>query len=288
LNTQNLIEKLKSVGFKEYESKVFVVLLKGMPMSASEIAKEAKIIRNSIYDILKSFVQKGFCNEIETDTILNYQIIDPEVIMDKIEHDYKKNYTSKVADLRDTFGELKAIYKTKSEKSEKADIGIQLIRGHNMHRVAKYMEFLKSSQHEVLGMFNLTGVISDELNEDAVRIIKNGGVVKSIYHTGPDFKVIKDEKAIYGSPAELVKICETFQKTGEEVRLSELKVPNITLFDKENVFINMAGKKSTPRHKEADIIIKNIDFAEHMRDLFIYYWGQGLTVEAFKRKNKIP
>lgn len=85
-------KNLKSLGFKEYESKVLLVLLSGNPMSASEIAKDAKIIRNSIYDILKSFVDKGYCNEIETNTILNYQIIDPAIILDKIISDYKKKF----------------------------------------------------------------------------------------------------------------------------------------------------------------------------------------------------
>lgn len=84
-----IIEKLKFIGLKEYEAKILLVLLKGMPMSASEIAKEAKLIRNSIYDTLKSFAEKGFCNEIETNTIHKYQIIDPKVIADKIERDYE-------------------------------------------------------------------------------------------------------------------------------------------------------------------------------------------------------
>ena len=61
---EDIIEKLKELGFKEYESKVFSVLLKGSLMRASEIAKEAKIVRNSIYDILKSFVEKGGMNKI--------------------------------------------------------------------------------------------------------------------------------------------------------------------------------------------------------------------------------
>lgn len=287
MNTQNLIEKLKTVGFKEYESKVFIVLLKGIPMSASEIAKEAKIIRNSIYDILKSFVQKGYCNEIETNTILNYQIIDPEVVMDKIMREYSDNYQNRVENLKDTFTELKAIYKSKTDKNEGADIGIQLIRGINAHRVAKYLALLKLAKSEVLGMYRLRGYVSDELNQDAIRIVKSGGVVRSIYEPGPEFKVNKDGKWVSGSAAELVKILELFKSNGEEIRLSEMKIPNITLFDQESVFMNMSGDRNVPKQKQADVIIKNADFASHMRDLFNYYWSQGITLEEFKKKNKI-
>jgi len=284
LTTQNFIEKLKTLGFKEYESKVFIVLLKGIPMSASDIAKDAKIIRNSIYDILKSFVQKGYCNEIETDTILNYQIIDPAIIMDKIEHDYNESYKERVSNLKDTFGELQSIYKTKSAKSEKSDIGIQLIRGFNMHRVAKYMELVKSAKREWLGMYRLKGLVTEELDEDARRLIKSGGTVRSIYQASLDFKVKRNGKSVSASKDDLLKVCETFRSYGEDLRLSEFKIPNIAVFDKESVFINMSGDRNIPKHKQADIIIKNNDFAEHMGDLFEHYWSRGLTIEEFKKK----
>ncbi len=287
MTTQNLIEKLKSVGFKEYESKVFIVLLKGIPMSASEIAKEAKIIRNSIYDILKSFVQKGFCNEIETNTILNYQVIDPEIVMDKIMREYTDGYHNKLESLKDTFTELKTIYNAKTEKNEGADLGIQLIRGINAHRVAKYADLLKNSKTEVLGMYRLKWLVSDELNADAIRIVKGGGTVKTIYQVSPDFKIIKGGKPEAGSAAALIKVCETFRENGEDVRLSDVKIPNITVFDNENIFINMTGEKNVPKYKQADIIIKNPEFASHMRDLFNFYWNQSITIEEFKKRNRI-
>jgi len=90
MNQKELIEKLKSIGFKEYEAKIFLVLLKGIPMSATEIAKESGLIRNSIYDTLKSFAERGYCNEIETSTVLKYQIIDPQVIVDKVEREFNE------------------------------------------------------------------------------------------------------------------------------------------------------------------------------------------------------
>jgi len=38
---------------------VLFVLLQNKQLSASQIAKESGIIRNSIYDILKDFVERG-------------------------------------------------------------------------------------------------------------------------------------------------------------------------------------------------------------------------------------
>jgi sugar-specific transcriptional regulator TrmB len=273
LKNEILIERLKSLGFKEYESKVLIVLLSGNPMSASDIAKEASIIRNSIYDILKSFVEKGYCNEIETNTILNYQIIDPAVILDKITSDHKKSFNRKMENLAETFGELQSIYKAESAKVDAPDKSIQLIRGFNKHRVSRYVELVNSSKKEILGMYSPRRVVVDELSQDAKEFIKGGGVIRSIYQ-------LSDDDA---ANAELVKACELFAKGGEEVRLAEFRVPNITIFDSENVFINLSTEKNVPKHKQADLIIKNPDHAAHMKDLFLYYWSKSQTLEEVKK-----
>src|SRR5688572_23916121 len=127
---KKLIEELKNLGFNEYKAKVFLSLCKGGLMTASEIAKDAKIVRGSIYDILKSFVEKGYCNEIDTNRVLQYQIIDPDVIIDKIERDYKDDYNVRLSLLKNTFKEVKNIYSTENTADGKY-INIELIRGYN-------------------------------------------------------------------------------------------------------------------------------------------------------------
>lgn len=252
-------------------------------MSASEIAKEAKIIRNSIYDILKSFVSKGYCNEIETDTILNYQIIDPAIILDKIYESYHNSHKQKLTTLNETFAELQTIYKTESKKNDPAETNIQLIRGFNQHRVLKYTELVKNTKSEILGMYRLKGLITDELSEDAASLIKKGGTIKSIYQSNLDFKTLKNNQQLPASNDELIRVCEFFEKNGEKVKISTKNIPNITIFDKQNVFINMTGDKNVPKHKQADLIINNTHFAEHMKDLFTFYWQQSYTIEEFKK-----
>jgi HTH-type transcriptional regulator, sugar sensing transcriptional regulator len=274
LNKEILIERLKSLGFKEYESKVLIVLLKGIPMSASEIAKEAKIIRNSIYDILKSFVEKGYCNEIETNTILNYQIIDPSVILDKITSDYKSAFKKKMESLDDTFAELRNIYKTESEKAEAPDKNIQLIRGFNKHRVEKLIELVNDTKTEILGMFSPRRVVVEELSHDAKRFIKNGGTIRSIYQVNHDAELNR----------ELISACELFEKSGEQVRIADFRLPNVFVFDGETVFLNLSSDKNVPKHKQADLIIKNPDYAAHIKDLFELYWSKSLTVTEYKTK----
>jgi len=279
-----IVDKLKALGFKEYEARVFLVLLKGTPMSASEVSKESKVIRNSIYDILKSFVEKGYCNEIETNTILKYQITDPKLIFNKIEKDYHQSFQSNISNLKDTFSNLQALYTTKTEDKKTKDINIELIRGFNMNRVSKYMDLFKWAKKEILGMYTFNGVVSEKLDDTARRFIKNGGVIRTIYRANLSFKTIVNGKAMPASQGDLIRVCESFEKYGEQVRLSEIKIPNITVFDRQKIYINI-NDKDIPLHKRADLIIDNPDFAVHIIDLFNFYWNSGLTINEYRKKS---
>ena len=260
------------------------VLLQNKQLSASQIAKESGIIRNSIYDILKDFVERGYCNEIETNTILNYQCIDPQVLIDKIEKEFNQNNQWRIKTLFDTVTEIKDHYKNKiSENIEDNEINIELIRGYNKHRMEKYIEYLKRSGKRVLGMYRLRGIVSSELDEIAKDFVKNGGVLRSIYQTELNFKILKNGTASPATKDGLITVCENFRDAGEQIRLCELEIPNMTIFDDEIVFSNIT-EPDIPKHKTADIIIKNKSNAKFMTNLFEYYWQNSFTISDYKQR----
>jgi len=280
MGTQNLFEELKYLGFNEYKSKVFMVLLRGSIMSASEIAKEAKIIRSSIYDILKNFVEKGYVNEIETNHILQYQIIDPAIIFDKIENEYNTDHSRKLVQLKKTFNTIKSLHNNSAVKTNNT-VNIELIRGHNKHRISKYIELLRSAKNEICGMYRFRGLVMAESNEIAKRFIKNGGVLRSIYQISLDFKIQHSNKIRDARPEDLITVCRKFEKSGEDIRLSKDEIPNITIIDSQDVYIN-AEDKNLPRQSQADIIYRKSSLAKNMLDLFNYYWNKSLTLKEYE------
>jgi HTH-type transcriptional regulator, sugar sensing transcriptional regulator len=284
-DSKKLIADLKNLGFNEYKAKVFLCLCKGGLMTAAEIAKDAKIVRGSIYDILKSFVEKGYCNEIDTNRVLQYQIIDPDVIIDKIERDYKDDYNSRLSQLKDTFKEVKNIYTTQIPAKDKY-INIELIRGFNKHRVSKYREFLLNAEKEICGMYHIKGIISEDSVDVANEFIKKGGKIRSIFSSNLDFQVEKNGKVTDAGKDDFIKVIYQFEKMGEAVRISELNIPNMTIVDRENVFINSTDK-GVPKQFQADLIMRRSDFAKNMYDLFNYYWNDSMTIDEFKKKDTI-
>lgn len=281
MQSKELVNKLQQIGFKEYESKVFLVLLKGSALSASEIAEKANVRRTSVYEILKSFASRGFCNEIETNRILKYEMIDPRVIADKIEREIKQSNETKIENLKETFNEFQALHKSE-EASENKNINIELIRGFNKHRQTKFIELFNNAKEEILFMIRLEGYVSEELDSGASDFFKKGGVIKSIYEASLDFKIIKDNSRLDAELEDLLRICSKFQKAGEQIKISKSELPNMTIFDRKIVFINIQDKL-VPRHNNADIIIKNEYFANRMIELFNYYWNKSYSIDEMKK-----
>lgn len=276
-----MIEKLKYLGFTDYEAKVFIALLKGSLMSASEIADDAKIRRTDVYNILKSFVEKGYSNEIETNSILKYELIDPDIILDKLERRINAKRQKELDTLKETFKELKPLHRTKESDSVKR-VNIELIRGYNQHRETKFLELLKNAKKEILFMVKLEHAVMNEVDATAKKFMKNGGVIKSVYQVNDNFRIKKDNKWSKGTVSDLVKACEFFEKSGEKLRLSHSPVPNMTIFDREFVFLNITDK-TLPKHNEADVLIKNKEFAENMIIVFESLWEKAQELKIFKQ-----
>jgi sugar-specific transcriptional regulator TrmB len=254
--------------------------MSGHNMTAAEIAEKANIPRTSVYDILKSFAEKGFCNEIQTSTKLRYEMIDPDVIEGKIESDLNIDFRKKVSELKSSFGTLKSLYKANEPDENKVDV--ELIKGFNKFRALKFMELLKNSDKEMLLMNRIEGHISTELDEEVTRFFKRGGKIRSIYEASTNFKMEKDNKWVsVTSREELINLCLAFEKQGEKIRLAKKVPQNMAIFDEQIVFLSLTDL-TIPKNNRTDVIIRNKNFAEYMIELFEKYWEKGSTIEQFK------
>jgi sugar-specific transcriptional regulator TrmB len=276
----NLINNLKTLKLSDHESKVFLVLLKGSLMSASEIAKKAGVNRTNVYSILKSFVERGFINEIETNAILQYEMIDLDIIADKIDADLAAEKKKKVQEIRSTLEDLKPHFRT--EQEDNSNVNVELIRGYNQHRQAKQFEFVKNAKTEMLLLVRLEGFASSEVDETAKKFIENGGSLRSIYESTLNFKIKKENETIDGTYEDMISLLENFTSYGEKIKIGKMKLPNMLIIDRKFVIMNI-NDKTVPRHNEADIIIKNKEFAESMAEMFELYWQSAVTLSEFKQ-----
>lgn len=279
---EEIIRNLESLGYTNYESKVFYALFTGSNMTTTEIAKTAGIPRSSAYEILKEFTKQGICNEIETSSVVRYKLIDPKVVEDKIEKEIHETYKSRISKLKTSFEKLGPIFKSEAA-GEEEKIDVELIRGFNKHRNMKFMNLLKEAKEEVLLMIRLESNVSHELDEAAVNLYKRGGTIRSIYEASYNFKIKMGDKWENVSPEKLLELCKGFEKQGEQVRISERIFQNMAIFDRKKVFVSLVDPEIT-RYNRSDIIVDNENYAKSMAEYFQSCWDKSYSTEEFEKK----
>ena len=278
---KEIVKNLEALGFTNYESRVFCVLFEGNLLTASEIAKKAEIARSSAYDILKSFTEKGICNEIQTSSVAKYEIIDPKVVQDKIEKEIHDTYVNKSTKLKDSFDKLTPIFKAKELEGEKVDV--ELIKGFNKHRSAKFMQHWEASSKELLLMNKLEVMADTAIDEFTVNFLKNGGVIKTIYEVSENFRINEGGRWIVAGPDKLVEMLEGTESKGGEVKLAQKVYQNMAIFDRKVVYISLVDP-TVSRYNRSDIIVKNQNFAESMAEFFEQSWSKADKPEDFRDK----
>lgn len=281
---EETIHNLETLGFTNYESRVFCVLFEGHTMTGSEIAKEAKIPRSSSYDVLKSFVQKGICNEIQTSSVVLYELIDPTIVEDKLGHEIRESAKIRLDKLKDSFEKLKPIFKSKEKEKEIVDV--ELIKGFNKHRHLKFLNLLKNANKELLLMKRFEGRIFKEQDEASLDFYKRGGIVRSIYEASFDFKIKVEDIWKNVTTTELIEICENFIGQGEQIKLAKKINQTIYIFDRKIVYIPLINP-DVPIYNRSDIIVKNENYANSMSEYFNNCWDQAESVDQFKKKLSI-
>lgn len=277
---KDLVKQLEAIGFTNYESKVFMTLMQGHNMTAAEIAKDAKIPRTSVYDILKSFTQKGICNEIDTPSKLRYEMIDPDVVEDKLKREIQNTYQKKASELDSSFKTLKGFYKSKAQKdsSEK----IELLKGFNMHRTAKLLKLINNAKKEILVANRLPDRISKKADDEADEFLENGGKLKTIYQLGEKLRIRYDDGWREVGRNEIIEMLRSYETENAEIRLTKSLPQSFFVFDQKHVFLNIIDE-TVEKHNMSDLIIDNEQYATAMKDLFDYYWDRSMTISEFEK-----
>lgn len=85
---ENLIEKLKELGFNTYEAKVYLALLKNHPATGYEISKESGVPQARAYDTLKALETSNVVVSMGSKPV-TYTPINPEELLERWERSFK-------------------------------------------------------------------------------------------------------------------------------------------------------------------------------------------------------
>ena len=173
---------LKEIGMNEAQIKIYTTLINYGSLSAKEISDKAGLYRPYVYDNLEKLKEKGLVTHFQDKKKKYYQAVDPERIIDIIEH--KKEL------LQETVGELKKRFHHK-----KADYNIQIFEANDGLKIfyEELYNSIKKESNSCLFVIGGSGEASKHVEPFFSKLLKRG--FKDCIHEKIDIRMIYNSTA---------------------------------------------------------------------------------------------
>jgi len=228
MNRVLLIEKLKQMGFSDYEAKCYLALFERDSLSVSEVSILAGIPRPNAYEALDKLTAKGLCLSLPGKT-KKFAVADPEYLREKQLEKLHQTTMAIQENIDAVAGELLPLYKRRSFDDSPFDYMEILKDPYHVHR--KVIKLCSDSQEEILSFSKPPYAFTnkkqrEEQKNPQIEALKRGVKVKTIYELPPDDN---DRKILFDDAA------RPFLDLGEEARtISDLPI-KMAIFDRKTV-----------------------------------------------------
>jgi sugar-specific transcriptional regulator TrmB len=192
---QDLVNRIKDYfDLNLYETKVWLALLGKGVASVGEVASLSRVPRSRVYDVLEGLEKKGFAI-IKMGKPVKYLGVKPQIILERIKGNIRKNAEQKVKDLAkikesEDFFKLEELYKQGINPVKREDISASLKGKSNISNFLK--EIIQNAEKEVIICTNVEEIKSKtKLFAQTFSILKKSDIKIKIALSG-DSKSIKE------------------------------------------------------------------------------------------------
>jgi HTH-type transcriptional regulator, sugar sensing transcriptional regulator len=227
MNRVLLIEKLKQMGFSDYEAKCYLALFERDSLSVSEVSILAGVPRPNAYEALDKLTVKGLCLSIPGKT-KKFAVADPEYLREKQLEKLHQTTLTIQENIDAVAGELLPLYKRRSFDDSPFDY-MEIIKDpYHVHR--KVIKLCNDCQEEILTFSKPPYAFSnkkqkEEQRNPQIESLKRGVKVRTIYELPPDDN---DKIALFDA-------ARPFLESGEKGRaIAELPI-KMAIFDRKTV-----------------------------------------------------
>lgn len=265
------VHGLVQLGMTRYEAKAYLTLIQRESYAASELASEAGIPRQRIYDVLNSLVSRGLARDWPG-PVTRYAATDPEAAIDRLVAVQRKalagleaHSTALAADLRGTWV---------SGRAETAPLDyVEVLRDPGMVG-ARFLDLQREAEHALLTFSKSPYAMPNNRVGLAAtrRIVEGGGDVRCIY-----------EPSILDNPAVVAETLE-FIKAGEGARVAEEVPMKLCLADGYRALFSLtdpiAGALTS-----TNILVEHAALTSSLQCAFEAIWALGVPFEeALERR----
>lgn len=253
------IHGLVELGLTRYEAKAYLALIQRESYAASELATEAGIPRQRIYDVLNTLMSRGLARDWPG-PVTRYAATDPQAAVDRLVGVQRQALAGLESQSEQLAANLRETWVSGRAETAPLDY-VEVLRDPGLLG-ARFLDLQAEAESQLLTFTKAPYAMpSNQVGLEATRrIIAAGGECRCIY-----------EPAIFDSPDVLAETWE-FIRAGEGARVAEQVPMKLCLADGRRALFSLTdpiagGLTST------NILVEHVALAETLRTAFESVWA---------------
>jgi len=196
------VRHLMDYGLTSYEARAYLALLRRETFTAAELATEAQVPRQRIYDTVANLIARGMARD-EPGTIARYSARDPEGVFAQLQATKQRELDQLSAHAAEILSEMTHVWQDGQRETAPLDY-VQVLRD-PLRIEAASIDMFESAQHSISQLCKPPYVLPG--NEvplaAATRVGASGGTVRGIYEDAQlSNDVLLDEARDFGGAGE--------------------------------------------------------------------------------------
>jgi HTH-type transcriptional regulator, sugar sensing transcriptional regulator len=261
------VGQLTRLGLTSYEAKAYLALIRRDSYTAAQVARQAGLPRQRIYDVLGSLVEKGLASA-RPGNVVKYAATAPELAIDTLIQAHRQQLSDMELEARQMVGQLKPAYEAGKAETDPLEY-IEVLRDKRAIN-ERFAELQSAVKNEILVFTKPPYATPPQENVEGLAVTLTHEA-RSIYEFG-----VFDDPAV----AEGVR---RFLEAGEEARFVPELPLKLVIIDETIVMFGMED----PVAGSSDltiVVVEHSSLATVLKTAFNAFWEAGLTFEqAFDR-----
>jgi sugar-specific transcriptional regulator TrmB len=265
-----LVDRLVRLGLTTYEARAYVALVRRDSFTAAQVARQAGLPRQRIYDVLGSLVEKGLASS-RPGAVVKYAALAPEPAIERLvafRRDAMASLEQDAADLVTALGPEFAAGQAHSDPLEY----IEVLRDRGAIN-ERFAELQAGVKREILVFTKPPYATPPQENVEGIEVTRSH-VARSVY----EFSVFDDAETTDG--------VRRFIDAGEEARFVDQVPLKLVIIDEAIVMFGMQDPVGGASELTI-MVVEHPALASTLKLAFQSVWDDGLTFEeAFDRRVK--
>jgi sugar-specific transcriptional regulator TrmB len=262
VESDRFLAQLSQLGLTNYEAKAYLALIRRESFTAAQVARQAGLPRQRIYDVLGSLVQKGLA-VARPGSVVKYAATPPESAIELMLSARREALEQVEGSARRMVAELKPAYEAGQTHSDPLEF-IEVLRDRRAIN-ERFAELQASVRREILVFTKPPYATPPQENVDGMELSRTHEA-RSIY-----------EYSVFEQP-DVVRGVQRFIAAGEQARFVPSLPLKLVIIDETIVMFGMEDPVAGSSELTI-MVVEHRALARVLKSAFDAMWQTGLTFE---------